>query len=238
MTEVNLPVRTIKRASQLASLVGEPATIFVESGDYLEENPIILYDEISIIGDSLRNVVVRPAQAGKDLFRVRNGNYVTGMTFNDFVDGITKVPQHTWNYSIAFDDPYDITTDRTGYACTGILNVTNAIYDNVTGLTSITTSEPHELYRGTTARVLGIGWTCGYDETGISTFVYNNTTGISTITLREEPSVLNVTGDRGYEIGGELFLHNLPFACSEEHAGITTTIFPYEGLDDTYGIGL
>jgi hypothetical protein len=230
-----LPVKTIKRASQIASLVGEPATIFIESGDYLEDNPIILYDEISVIGDSLRNVVVRPQNAGKDLFRVRNGNYVTGMTFNDFVDGITKVPQHTWNYSIAFDDPYDIATDRTGYACTGILDVTNAIYNEITGITSITTSEPHELYRGTTARVLGIGWTCGYDETGISTFTYNNETGISTITLREEPSVLNVTGDKGYEIGGELFLHNLPFACTEEHAGITTTIFPYEGLDDTYG---
>jgi len=230
-----LPVQTIKRATQIASLVGEPATIFVESGEYIEENPLILYDEISVIGDSLRNVVIRPKNAGKDILRVRNGCYITGMTFNDFVDGITKVPQHTWSYSMAFDDPYDVLTDRTGYACTGILNVTNALYDGVSGLTTITTEIPHELYRGTTARVIGIGWTCGYDETGISTFVYNNQTGISTITLREEPSVLNVSGDKGYEIGGELFLHNLPFACTEEHTGVTTTIFPYEGLDATYG---
>ena len=210
---VNLPVKTIKRASQLASFIGQPATIFVESGDYVEENPIILYDEISIVGDSLRNVVVRPAQSGKDLFRVRNGCYLTNMTFNDFVDGVTKVPQHTWNYSIAFDDPYDSSTDRTGYACTGTRDVVGATFDPNTGLTEITTATPHELYRGTTARVLGIGWTCGYDESGISTVRYTAASGITTVTT---------FNDRNYSIGTKVFLHNLPFSI----VGGGTTIFP------------
>ena len=212
-----LPVQTIKRASQIASLVGEPATIFVESGDYTEENPIILYDDISLVGDSLRNVVIRPAQAGKDLIRVRNGCYLTNMTFNDFVDGITKVPQHTWNYSVAFDDPYDATTDRTGYACTDIKDVIGAQFNTVTGLTTITTATPHELYRGTTARILGIGWTCGYDESGISTAAYTPSTGLTTITTFSH---------RGYSIGTKVFLHNLPFNCGGEYIGVTTTIFP------------
>jgi hypothetical protein len=210
---VNLPVQTIKRAAQLASFIGDPATIFVESGDYIEENPIILYDDISIIGDSLRNVVIRPAQAGKDLFRVRNGCYLTNMTFNDFVDGLTKVPQHTWNYSIAFDDPYDTTTDRTGYACTGTKDVVGATFDPNTGLAEITTATPHQLYRGTTARILGIGWTCGYDESGISTVRYTAASGITTVTT---------FSDRGYSIGTKVFLHNLPFSI----IGGGTTIFP------------
>ena len=217
----NLPVKTIKRAAQLISLVGEPATIFVESGDYVEENPIILYDDVSIIGDSLRNVVVRPAQAGKDLFRVRNGCYIANMTFNDYVNGVTRVPQHTWDYSIAFDDPYDTATDRTGYACTNTKNIAGATFDPNTGLSIITTTTPHELYRGTTARILGIGWTCGYDESGISTVKYTAASGITTITTFK---------DRGYSIGTKVFLNNLPFS-SNLGAGIT--IFP--NLNTEYG---
>ena len=139
------------------------------------------------------------------------------MTFNDFVDGITKVPQHTWNYSVAFDDPYDATTDRTGYACTDIKDVIGAQFNTVTGLTTITTATPHELYRGTTARILGIGWTCGYDESGISTAAYTPSTGLTTITTFSH---------RGYSIGTKVFLHNLPFNCGGEYIGVTTTIFP------------
>jgi hypothetical protein len=222
-----LPVKSIKRAAQLASLAGKQATILVQTGEYIEDNPIIVYDNVSIIGDSLRNIVVRPLNSGLDLFWVRNGCYLTGMTFNDFVDPITLVPQHTWNYSVAFDDPYYPNFDRTGYACTDLKLITNATYDGATGFTTITTSTPHELYRATTARITGLGWTCGYDEAGISSVVYDNVTGITTLTLRDSP-----TSD--YFIGSKLFLDNLQFACTEEHAGVTTTVFPYAGLG-TFG---
>jgi hypothetical protein len=221
-----LPVATIKKATQLASKVGRPTTILVETGEYVEDNPIIVYDEVSIIGDSLRNIVVRPLNAGKDLFKVRNGCYLTGMTFNDYINPISGVPQHTYNYSIAFDDPYDLQISRTGYAATTIYTITNAVYIPSSGITTITTLEEHELYKTNSVRLAGIAWTCGYDETGISTFVYNNTTGISTITLYSTPGNLS--------IGSELFLFNLPFSCAVQHAGVTTTIFPYVGLG-TYG---
>ena len=221
-----LPLKTIKKATQLASFVGEPTTILVETGEYIEDNPILVYDDVSIIGDSLRNIVVRPLNAGKDLFKVRNGCYITGMTFNDYINPVTGVPQHTYNYSIAFDDPYDPNISRAGYAATSILTITNAVYTPSTGITTITTSTPHQLYKKNSVRIAGIAWTCGYDETGISTFVYNNTTGISTITLYSTPGNLI--------IGNELFLYNLPFSCAAQHSGVTTTIFPYVGLG-TYG---
>ena len=222
-----LPVKTIKKATQIASLVGEPTTILVETGEYVEDNPILVYDDVSIIGDSLRNIVVRPLNAGKDLFKVRNGCYITGMTFNDYINPTTGIPQHTYNYSVAFDDPYDPNISRAGYAATSILTITNALYTPSTGITTITTSTPHQLCKKNSVRLAGIAWTCGYDETGISTFVYNNTTGISTITLLSTPG--------NFIIGNELFPFNLPFSCTEEHAGVTTTIFPYVGLDDVYG---
>jgi hypothetical protein len=213
-----LPVATIKKATQLASFVGEPCTILVETGEYIENNPIILYDEVSIIGDSLRNIIVRPFNAGKDLFKVRNGNYVTGMTFNDYINPITRVPQHTYNYSVAFDDPYDTLVDRTGYASTSISTITNVNYVALTGVTTITTSTPHELSKENSARLSGIAFTCGYDEAGINTFKYTQQTGVSTITLYSTPTNIS--------IGNELFLHNLPLSCGGQYIGVTTTIFP------------
>jgi len=111
-----LAVKTIKKASQLASLKSGPTAIFVETGEYVEDNPIILYDDVSIIGDNLRNTVIRPLNAGKDMFRVRNGSYVTGFTLKDYVSSNT--PVYTFDYAVAFDDPDDATTSRVGYAVT------------------------------------------------------------------------------------------------------------------------
>lgn len=111
-----LAVRTIKKAAQLASLKGEPTAIFVESGNYVEDNPIILYEDIAVIGDNVRNTIIRPQNPNQDLFRVRNGCYVTNFAIKDAVSA--GVPQHTWNYAVAFDDVEDATTSRTGYAVT------------------------------------------------------------------------------------------------------------------------
>ena len=211
-----LPLASIKKASQLASLVGKPVTILVETGEYVEDNPIIVYDEVSIIGDSLRNIVVRPLNAGKDLFKLRNGCYLTGMTFNDYINPVTKVPQHTYNYSVAFDDPYDSQVSRIGYAATGIATVTNAVYTPSTGILTVTTATPHQLYSPNSVRLSGLAFTCGYDEVGVSTFRYTNTTGVSTCTT------VNV---HGLSTGSKVFLAGLAFTCPGG-SGITTTIFP------------
>jgi hypothetical protein len=93
----------------------KPVCIFVEAGEYIEENPIILYDDIAIVGDNLRNTIIRPLNAGKDMFRVRNGCYVTGFALKDNIDA-AGIPLLTWDYAVAFDDPTDSTTSRSGYA--------------------------------------------------------------------------------------------------------------------------
>jgi len=92
-----------------------PVCIIVEAGDYLEENPIILYDDVAVVGDNLRNTIIRPLNAGKDLFRVRNGCYLTGFALKDYADA-AGVPQFTFDYAVAFDDPADPLVSRVGYA--------------------------------------------------------------------------------------------------------------------------
>ena len=58
----------------------EGTVIKISAGSYIESNPIILPNQVSIIGDSLREVSVTPQSTG-DLFYVGNGNYIAEMSF-------------------------------------------------------------------------------------------------------------------------------------------------------------
>ena len=98
------PVRTIKRATQLAAeSTDEKETIIVAGGDYLEDNPISLPNLCSVVGDNIRLCIIRPANPGKHMFKASNENYVTGITFRDQVDS-NNVPLKTWSYAYVFDD--------------------------------------------------------------------------------------------------------------------------------------
>jgi hypothetical protein len=54
--------------------------IKVSAGSYIENNPIKIPEQVSIVGDSLREVTVTPQNQG-DLFYVSNGNYIAEMSF-------------------------------------------------------------------------------------------------------------------------------------------------------------
>jgi hypothetical protein len=58
----------------------EGTVIKVSAGTYIENNPIQIPEQVSIVGDSLREVTVTPANQG-DLFYVSNGNYIAEMSF-------------------------------------------------------------------------------------------------------------------------------------------------------------
>ena len=62
------------------AIAGAGTVIKIASGSYVENNPINLPDQISVIGDSLREVSVSLQNQG-DLFYVGNGNYVSNMSF-------------------------------------------------------------------------------------------------------------------------------------------------------------
>ena len=56
------------------------SVIRVSAGSYVENNPIDVPNQVSIVGDSLREVSVTPQNQG-DLFYVGNGNYIAEMAF-------------------------------------------------------------------------------------------------------------------------------------------------------------
>ena len=127
---INAPVKTIKRALQLASEKvydgfgvpnGARWNVAVAAGEYYENNPIIVPDNVSVIGDGLRACILRPQNANKDMLRVRNGCYFTEFTFRDALTGAPSNPSpigspiYTFDYCVAFDDPLDISVSRVGY---------------------------------------------------------------------------------------------------------------------------
>jgi hypothetical protein len=241
------------------------SVIRVSAGSYVENNPIDIPNQVSIVGDSLREVSVTPQNQG-DLFYVGNGNYIAEMAFvgsantgaifafnpnkpvfnnqSPYIQNCTNfIPNSIGmkidgNYSIGPTksmvlDSYtqynqggigvSITNEGyaqlvslfticpdtavfcgTGAACdltnsnasfgnyglvadgvgprkyTGIItqaaeansdvftlnlnvptyNVSNAVYDNVSGVTTITTSANHNFSVGMGVTIAGLGFTC------------------------------------------------------------------------------
>ena len=213
---------------------------------------------------------------------------------------------------------------------TDSLSITNLVYDETTGFTTITTGSAHNLSVLDNVRITGVGLTCGYDEVGIKSFTYDNVTGICTeppgihmvfslLMLKEDlrlqlqlivhildlphlqlmdtskegdfirlednsltftcaldghatqhtyprstdpaagkfleitditgdevtinvgaggtdtsahtfvsadPNAITVKGIKSNKTADEVYLHNVKFICTEEHAGVTTDIFP------------
>lgn len=70
--------RTIRGAIEAATA---GTVIRVSAGSYIENNPIVIPEQVSIVGDSLREVSVIPQNVDEDLFYVSNGNYIAEMSY-------------------------------------------------------------------------------------------------------------------------------------------------------------
>ena len=135
----NAPVKTVKRACQIASGLVYNAdgttnntrvNVKVAVGDYTEDNPIIVPDNTVIKGDGLRGCIIRPANANRDMLRVRNACYFGEFTFRDGIDE-NAIPLITADYAVAFDDPFD----------TGIVD--RAAYTNLPNTRPFITTSPY-----------------------------------------------------------------------------------------------
>ena len=85
-TEHN-PYKTIKAAVQSLGSADytntKRYTIFVGSGEYTEQNPIVVPPGVAIVGDTLRTVRLTASNPTKDFFHVHDSNYFYGLRFLD-----------------------------------------------------------------------------------------------------------------------------------------------------------
>lgn len=80
-TNTGLKLGDAKRTIGAAVTTATAGTVIkVAAGSYVENNPIILPEQVSVVGSSLREVSVTPQNQG-DLFYVSNGNYIAEMSF-------------------------------------------------------------------------------------------------------------------------------------------------------------
>ena len=103
------PVRTIKKAAQIAyslqqdTQTPEYVSIICSGGDYVEDNPISLPFNCSLIGDNLRRVILRPLNMDRHMIKASNETYCAGVVFRDHLDA-NGSPDYTWKYAYVFDD--------------------------------------------------------------------------------------------------------------------------------------
>ena len=91
--------------------------IKVSAGTYLEDNPLEIPSQVSIVGDSLREVSVQCQNTG-DLFHVSNGNYIAEMSFTGTANT---------GAIFAFNPSKPVYTNQSPY----IQNCTNFIPDSI-----------------------------------------------------------------------------------------------------------
>jgi hypothetical protein len=79
---LNSPFLTIK-AAMAAATAG--TSVHIAPGTYTEANPITIPSNVAMMGDNLRNVVVIPQTPAADLFYVKSGCYVWGVTIKNYL---------------------------------------------------------------------------------------------------------------------------------------------------------
>jgi hypothetical protein len=73
---------SLKKALSVAT---PGTTIFLKSGEYIEDNPLRVPARVSVVGDNLRNTTVRPKNPTQDIFWVYNGAYIFCMNFKGHI---------------------------------------------------------------------------------------------------------------------------------------------------------
>jgi hypothetical protein len=86
---------TIKEAADAANLYiienpGYKVTIFVKTGTYYENNPIVFPAGTTLVGDNLRSVSVYPTNPTQDIFQLNNSCYVWGCNFSRALDSCRR----------------------------------------------------------------------------------------------------------------------------------------------------
>ncbi len=122
---------TIKRAVQVATAYmqnnpTERVCIFVKSGEYIEDNPIVMPPRCTIWGDNLRSVSVRPLNPAQDIFHVQNADYLSGMTFRGHIAPAAAIAYPSGGAGFITTSPYvqncsSITTTGCGMRIDGNL---------------------------------------------------------------------------------------------------------------------
>ena len=336
---------TAKKTVGAALTIAEESTVVrVSAGNYIEDNPIFMPEQTTILGDSLREVSMIPKNRDKDFIYVGNGNYVENISFTGTlnegkaiisfnpekpsyvlqgpyirnctnfisnsigmkidgsavlgdtramnVDSYTQLNQGGIGVSISnegyaqlvsiftiYNDQSivcidggvcDLTNSNSSFGRLGLVadglgpqnfvgtltqeypaetdeftidigadtkTITNAIYDNITGLTTFTTSTDHGFNVGMSVTVSNLRFSCDSADVvrevapsqeigfNISAAQYTESTGIMTVTT---------TTNHNFNKRSVVQLDGLTFEC-DSGGGLSQALFPPLSLSQNNG---
>jgi len=95
---------TVKAAIGIAS---DGDVVKVSAGVYVENNPIAIPKQVSLVGDSLREVTITPQNADQDLFYVGPGSMLQELTFSGTVNsGVSAIAFNPNKIEYGNQSPY------------------------------------------------------------------------------------------------------------------------------------
>ena len=107
------PLLTLKEALDRcdASTTG-PVTVFMYPGEYEEICPLEVPDNVSIVGNDIRNVIIKPTAGtnDKDIFLLNDSSTITEVTIKDFYYNSTNNTGHAFRFA-----PDAVITNRSPY---------------------------------------------------------------------------------------------------------------------------
>ena len=229
--EPHTPFKTIKAAvaslGAINPVIAKRYTIVVGSGNYTEQNPIVVPPGVSIVGDTLRNVRLTAANPTKDFFHCHDSNYFWGLRFLDL-----KHP------AFAFSFPCSTATATISGGSVSTIN----LIDSLTGYTDGTNLDLGIVIEGPDAS--GSIATATADVVGGVITQINVVSGGNNYTITEKPhiSIPAPTGQRPI-ISTSPYVQNCssitgPFRISNGIKIPVTTPLPYDTSDvDEQGAG-
>jgi len=161
------PYATIKHALSQAT-AGDVVHIF--AGEYTETFPMTVPAGVTLRGQSIRSVNIKPTVESEfnDAFLLNGESTVEEITVKDFYSGGKYFQIDTVPTSTTFTVNVGVAPQAHTYVSGGtvdsddstVATITNAVYDNVTGILTVTTNADHGRYVGNYVFLKDLTFSC------------------------------------------------------------------------------
>ena len=203
---------TVPLLMDVASVAGD--VLRVKNGTFKEQLPLRVREGVSVVGESLRNTVIMPASGkGTQIKTVRIVTSPSGATNKEYnyihpdkVEKSFKVvstPDST-SFTINPGTDSNVHTYISGGVVTtagfGIFDISDAPYDNATGVITITTTASHGLSPNAIIKLSGLKYSCIYGE---KTYPEVGQGAVFNITILggEAKEIVTYHGGSGFNVG-------------------------------------
>ena len=123
---LTIKAATVAALAYVTLNAGAKVTIFVKTGSYTENNPVVFPAGVTLWGDNLRSVSILPQNTTQDIFHLNNACYISGVTFRGHLSPAAAVAFPTAGAGVITTSPYvqncsSITTTGCGMRIDGNL---------------------------------------------------------------------------------------------------------------------